>query len=158
MKHPKDLRTAAQNIIHKIQYCTVATVNSDGSPWNSPVFCAYDEKYNFYFSTDTMSQKARNIAQNQHVSLVIYDSTVPAGTGIGVYLTGNAELLTNDSEKKFAHEILKSRRAPTSFHDYQEYNTGPYGLYRVTPSRVMMNTESNRLGSYVDKKVVISLT
>lgn len=157
MNHPKDLAAAARAIIADIQYITIATVSSVGEPWNTPVFAAYDELYNFYFSTDTASHKARNIAANGKVFLVIYDSTVLAGTGVGVYIEGQARLLTDELEKRRAYDILRARRGPVAFHDYEDYIRGPYGLYEIEPVRVLMNTESSRDGYYVDKKVVIRL-
>jgi hypothetical protein len=45
----KDLSRRAKEIIAKIEYVTIASVTNEGLPWNSPVFTAYDEGYNFYW-------------------------------------------------------------------------------------------------------------
>jgi hypothetical protein len=39
----------AQAILDRINYSTLATVSNDGQPWNSPVYCAYDQDYNVYW-------------------------------------------------------------------------------------------------------------
>lgn len=157
MKHPKDLVAAARDIITKIPYITIASVSESGKPWNTPVFCAYDEWYNFYFSTDTDSHKARNIRANSQVFLVIYDSTAEPGSGIGVYIEGNARLLIDESEKHRAYDLMVARRKPVPFHEFSDFHSGPYGLYIVEPVRIYMNTNSERLCKRVDKKVVIEL-
>ena len=157
MKHPKDLVGAARQIIAQVPYITIASVSAAGEPWNTPVFSAYDEVYHFYFSTNTESHKARNIANNGKVFLVIYDSTAPVGTGVGVYIQGSARLLTNDAEKRRAYDILVERRQPVELHAYDAYEIGPYGLYEVVPERVFLNTESSRRGHYVDRKQEIIL-
>ena len=46
----------------------------------------------------------KNIKENEKVFVVIYDSTVPEGTGFGVYVRGKARQL----EKKDIVEIVKS--------------------------------------------------
>ena len=38
----------AHKIIKKILHLTIATCSKDGAPWNSPVYSAFDEDYNFY--------------------------------------------------------------------------------------------------------------
>lgn len=40
------LSQRAKEIIENILYITVATCSKDGQPWNTPVYCAYDEDYN----------------------------------------------------------------------------------------------------------------
>jgi Pyridoxamine 5'-phosphate oxidase len=67
-------------------YITIATADSNGQPWNTPLYAAYDEHYNFYWASWTESVHSRNIRQNPAVFLVVYDSTVPEGTGEGIYI------------------------------------------------------------------------
>ena len=38
----------AKKIIEEIWYITIATASKNSIPWNSPVYFAYDEDYNFY--------------------------------------------------------------------------------------------------------------
>ena len=66
----KDLNKRAKEIIAEIMYVTIASVTEDGMPWNSPVFSAYDDDYNFYWGTHKDSQKAKNIRSNKNVFLV----------------------------------------------------------------------------------------
>jgi hypothetical protein len=82
----KTLTPRAQEIIDRILYVTIASTSKDGQPWNSPVFSAHDEHYNFYWGSHLGSLHSQNIKATGRVFLVIYDSTVEAGQGEGVYV------------------------------------------------------------------------
>ena len=99
----------AKEIIEKIQYITIATSSKDGVPWNTPVYSAYDEDYNFYWASWKENQHSKNIAENNKVFLVIYDSTVPEGTGEGVYIQAKAYELDDEKEIEHALSYLDGR-------------------------------------------------
>lgn len=160
MKHPADLHAAALRILAQTPYLTLASICPDGTPWNSPVFTAYDPLYRFYFSTVNTSHKARNFAANPAAGAVVYDSTATPGTGLGVYMTGNVERLFGSSDLDAAYSTLAHRRAPVAMsHPLTDYagQDAVLGLYRFTPERVMMNTEDHVRGISVDRKVDIDL-
>src|ERR1051325_2353833 len=83
----------AKEIIEQILYITIATASKVGTPWNSPVYSAFDEDYNFYWISDQNGQHSKNIDENDKVFIVIYDSTVPESTGEGVYIQAKARRL-----------------------------------------------------------------
>src|SRR5712664_4042236 len=99
----------ARRIIAKILYITIASTSKDGTPWNSPVYSAFDENYNFYWASDQNGQHSKNIAENNKVFIVIYDSTVPEGMGEGVYMQAKAYMLTDPNEIKDALKYLDGR-------------------------------------------------
>lgn len=153
----KDYCKRAKEIIADRDYITIATVTSDGLPWNSPVYSAFDENYNFYFGTHDGSQKAQNIALNPNVFLVIYDSTVPPGTGEGVYVQGKAEQISNLEDIKRAHKILADRR-PTEFWPIEAVSgDGPVRLYKISPEKVWMNSDGEKNGFYIDTRTEVYL-
>jgi len=153
----KDLSKRAKEIIKQIQYVTIASVTEDGLPWNSPVFAAYDEDYNFYWGTHLDSQKAKNIRANGNVFLAIYDSTVPAGTGEGVYIKAIAQQISDQDEIKRVFDLLKDRHA-TSFWDFAAVGEdGPIRLYKATPQQAWMNDDGRKNGHYVDIRTEINL-
>lgn len=160
MKHPADLPRTARDIIAGVPYLTLATLCEDGvTPWNSPVFTAFDAEYRFFFSTARESQKARNIARSPQTAVVIYDSTAAPGTGLGVYILGSTTLLSDPADVARAYTLLSRRRAPTPMsHPLDDYTgRSPFGLYCFTPEKVLMNTESEQDGYSVDRKVAIDL-
>jgi len=153
----KDLNKRAKEIIEEIMYVTIASVTEDGMPWNSPVFSAYDESYNFYWGTHKDSQKAKNIRSNPNVFLVIYNSKVPAGTGEGVYIKATAKEITEPDEVRRIFDLLKTRHA-TSFWDFEAVSEdGPIRLYKATPQQAWMNDDGRKNGHYVDIRTEIEL-
>jgi hypothetical protein len=45
----------AQEIVRSLLYVTVATTSSVGEPWNSPVYSAYDDRGNFYWTSSPLA-------------------------------------------------------------------------------------------------------
>ena len=87
----------AREIIEKIIYITIATVCEDGSPWNTPVYSAYDEQYTFYWISSLDAVHSKNVNRTGKVFLVIYDSIVSEGTGEGVYIQAYAEEIKSEA-------------------------------------------------------------
>lgn len=150
----------AREIIEKILYITIATSSKDGMPWNSPVYCAFDKNYNFYWASWKENQHSKNIRENNNIFIVIYDSTVPEGTGEGVYIQGKAYEL--DSEKEIKHALsyldgrVKKKKDPkTRITQFQ--GNKPRRIYKAIPEKVWVNGEGEIDGEYIDKRVEINL-
>lgn len=153
-----NLTERAKEVIEKIPYITLATVAKDGEPWNSPVFCAYDEDYNFYWGSYKKAKHSKNLRETGKVFLVIYDSTVPAGTGFGVYIKAQGIELDDRKEIAFAHRLLEIRHQVPYWKIEQVKDTGPIRLYKAIPEKIWVNTEGKVDGNYIDKRVEIKLT
>jgi hypothetical protein len=99
----------AIEILKKIHYLTIATVCSEGTPWNSPVSSFYDSELNFFWGSFTENIHSQNIRRDNRVFAVVYDSTAAEGTGEGVYMLGTAAELDNEDEliKKYCFTPLK---------------------------------------------------
>lgn len=153
----KDLNNRAKEIIAKIDYITIASVTPEGMPWNTPVYSAFDKDYNFYWGTHIDSQKANNIRNNENVFLVIYDSTVPPGTGEGVFIQAKAQQLSDPDEIQHAYETLRDRR-PTPFWKPEAFSEeGPVRLFKAVPQKAWMNDDGEKNGHYIDIRTEIEL-
>jgi len=64
----------------------LATADEGGRPWASPVYYANAGYTDFYWVSSPEATHSRNIAARPQVSIVIFDSQVPIGTGQGVYM------------------------------------------------------------------------
>lgn len=147
----------AREIIAKIPYITIATVDEHGMPWNAPVFAAYDKDYNFYFGTHIDSQKARNIRKNENVFITIYDSTVTPGDGAGVYIKATAQEINDSQEIAFAHKLIWDRHVVPYWKLEEVRGNAPIRLYKAIPEKVWMNGEGEKDGHYIDTRVEIQL-
>ncbi|MBA3723263.1 MAG: pyridoxamine 5'-phosphate oxidase family protein [Candidatus Levybacteria bacterium] len=150
----------AREIIEQILYITIATASKDGKPWNAPVYSASDKEYNFYWASDQNGQHSQNIADNGHVFLVIYDSTVPEGTGEGVYIKAKAYALTEKTEIAEALGYLYRRKNqdPKKREVKEFLGSYPRRIYKAVPEKVWMNSGGEKNGNFIDIRVEIDLT
>lgn len=140
----------ARSIIRAIPYITLATASNDGTPWNSPVYAAYDNTMNFYWSSFPQSQHSQNIAQNNQAFIVIYDSTGGDGTSKAVYIPATALMLEDEAEIRTALLTLNTRIGKERFPDYDTYMTSPQRIYKATPKSMWINgAEKNEQGHFI---------
>jgi len=90
----QDPAETARAIIDANLYMVLGTVDDRGRPWMSPVYYAPQRYRDFYWVSRPDALHSRNLAARPHVSIVIFDSSVPIGTGQGVYMTAVAAELT----------------------------------------------------------------
>jgi len=152
----KDLVKRAKQIVAQIKYITIASVTPDGKPWNSPVFTAYDENFNFYWNSWTENQHSINVANLPQVFLVIYDSTSAEGTGQGVYIEATVEVVTDKEEIESPRLLMQARKDKLSskLRSADEFlGDYPRRVYKAIPKRIWMNGEGAVNGNYVDTRV-----
>lgn len=149
----------AKEIIEKILYITIATCSKDGKPWNSPVYSAFDEQYNFYWVSWKENQHSRNVKENNNVFLVVYDSTVPEGTGEGVYIQAKAYELNGEKEiEKILGYLYKRKGQDPKKREAKEFmGNYPRRVYKAVPEKVWMNDIGEVNGNYIDKRVEVKL-
>lgn len=142
----------AKEIISKILYITVATATKDGIPWNSPLYSAFDEDYNFYWVSDQNGQHSKNIEENDKVFLAIYDSTVPEGTGEGVYIQAKAHKLTDedDIQKALGHLYRRIGKDPHKREASEFLGNYPQRIYKAVLEKVWINDDGKVNGNYID--------
>lgn len=147
------LNANAKLVPDRINYATPATVSSEGQPWNTPVYCAYDQDYNIYWGSHVDSQHSQNILANGKVFIVIYDSTVASGFGSGVYIQAECTELTDSEEITAAHKLIQDRR-PSPYWKLEEVqNDRPVHLFKAVPQEIWMNGEGSKDGQYIDIRV-----
>lgn len=148
----------AKQILQKILYITIASATKNGMPWNTPVYSAFDESYNFYWASDKNGQHSKNIQENPNVFLVIYDSTAAEGTGVGVYVKAKAYEITNEQEILHGLKTLDSRVGKTK-ERHAEHFLGDYPrrIYKAVPETFWVNGIGNINGNYIDTRVEVNL-
>lgn len=147
----------AKTIIAKIIYITIATVSKDSKPWNTPVYSAHDEKFNFFWASWKENEHSKNVQNNGDVFLVIYDSTAPEGTGEGVYVKAKAYELTDQKEIEHAMKYLYGRKNKTPRKVDEFLGDYPRRVYKAVPEKFWLNTDGDINGNYVDKRIEVDL-
>ena len=91
----RELEALARSIIDANRYMTLGTADEDGLPWVSPVWFASEGYASFLWVSEPEARHSRNIAVRPRLSIVIFDSRQPEGTGQGVYMSAVAEQVTD---------------------------------------------------------------
>jgi nitroimidazol reductase NimA-like FMN-containing flavoprotein (pyridoxamine 5'-phosphate oxidase superfamily) len=104
-----DHASHARALIDANLYMVLGTADEDGRPWAAPVYFAPNGYGEFLWVSNPDARHSRNIAERPDVSIVIFDSSVPIGTGQGVYMSAVAEEVEGD-EQAAVLEVY-SRRA-----------------------------------------------
>lgn len=147
----------AVKIIKAIPYINIASITPDGKPWNSPVYCAFDKKLNFYWLSWKLNQHSKNVRNNPDVFITIYDSTVPAGTGYGVYFAGKAYELNNPIDMLLGLKQIygREKRSPKDVIFFLK--KFPRRVYKFVPEKAWINGEGEIEGDYIDNRTELNL-
>ena len=89
-----DLDAVARAILDANHYMTLGTADADGHPWVSPVFFAADRYRDLYWISSPEATHSRNLAARAELSIVVFDSQAPVGTGQAVYMAATAAELS----------------------------------------------------------------
>lgn len=134
----------------------LGSADEAGSPWVSPVYFAVDGHRDFYWVSLPGAQHSRNLEGRPEVSIVVFDSGVPIGTGQAVYMTAKAEELTR-TELERAIEVFSRRGQehggrPWTAADVQP--PAPHRLYRASANRYWMLDKAAKPG---DRRTPVTL-
>jgi hypothetical protein len=99
----------ARHIVDTTAYMVLATADADGRPWSSPVYFAHEGYRVFFWVSSPEVTHSRNIAVRPEVGISVFDSSVPIGTGQGVYMAGVAEEVLDDPAAERALEVFSRR-------------------------------------------------
>jgi hypothetical protein len=131
----QDQVAIARAIIDANRYMTLATADGEGRPWASPVFYATANYTEFYWASAPGATHSQNLAQRPRISIVIFDSGVPAGTGQAVYMSATAEqLAADDLDRGLDVYPGPADRGGGLFTPDEVRPPAPYRLYRATAS------------------------
>jgi nitroimidazol reductase NimA-like FMN-containing flavoprotein (pyridoxamine 5'-phosphate oxidase superfamily) len=99
----------AAHLIRSQDHMTIATADSAGVPWVSPVFYAPAANLELYWVSDVSARHSQNIRHNPAVAIVVYQ-TVP--TTDAVYITARAVELDQEAEIRHAIQVMKQKPQP----------------------------------------------
>jgi nitroimidazol reductase NimA-like FMN-containing flavoprotein (pyridoxamine 5'-phosphate oxidase superfamily) len=132
------------SIIDDVDDMTIATVREDGYPQATTVSYVNDG-LSIYFGTSGDSQKAKNIARNDRVSLTInraYDSWDDIE---GISMAGRARLVTDPAEQQKVGELL-FRKFPQIAQYALPEEVGSFAFFCIDPTVVSLLDYSKDFG------------
>lgn len=136
MNEHEDLGTIARTIVDSNLYMVLGTADETGRPWVSPVYYAAAGYTEFFWVSSPEAMHSRNLATRPQVSIVVFDSRVPIGTGQGVYMSADAEeLIGGDLDRGI--DIFSRTSVAHGGRVWKREDVQPpalYRLYRATAS------------------------
>jgi nitroimidazol reductase NimA-like FMN-containing flavoprotein (pyridoxamine 5'-phosphate oxidase superfamily) len=99
----------ARDILDSVSYVVLATADADGTPWSSPVWFATEDYRELFWVSHPGARHSENIAARPQIALTVFDSTVAAGEGQAVYMSADAELLTDPKEVERGLAVFSGR-------------------------------------------------
>lgn len=136
MSAEQDLAAIARNIIDSNMYMTLGTADETGIPWVSPVYYAPAGYSEFFWVSSPEARHSRNLAVRPELSIVVFDSRAPIGTGQGAYMAAVAEEVTG-AELIRGIEIFSRRSVEHGAREWTPDDvseTSSIRLYRATAS------------------------
>jgi nitroimidazol reductase NimA-like FMN-containing flavoprotein (pyridoxamine 5'-phosphate oxidase superfamily) len=139
----------AKAIVDANSYLTLGTADAAGVPWASPVWYAHASYREYFWVSRPGARHSQNIAVRPEVGIVIFDSTVPIGTGKAVYMAAVAEEVSDDDEVARGIEVFSERSLAQGGRAWTPEDVGPSGrvrLYRARASeQFVLSPEDERL-------------
>ncbi len=126
------LSKSEKTFIKQLPVGHLATATEDCEPVVRPVWPVFDGEY-FYIASDPDTPKLEHIELNPQVSLAMDDYDKDNWSNLkGIRVQGEAEILWNGEEYRYAHSMLKEK--------YPEYKTAEGGwkegeipIIKITP-------------------------
>jgi nitroimidazol reductase NimA-like FMN-containing flavoprotein (pyridoxamine 5'-phosphate oxidase superfamily) len=123
----------ARTILDTNRYMTLATADSDGRPWATPVYFTPHEYRELYWISSPAARHSRNIATRSDVGIAVFDSTVEVGGAAAVYVEATAGEVP-DAELAEAAAVAFPPRFPgiVPFAPGELRDPSPVRLYRAS--------------------------
>jgi Pyridoxamine 5'-phosphate oxidase len=139
----------AKAIVDGNSYMTLGTADAAGVPWVSPVWYAPASYREFFWVSRPSARHSQDIAVRPQVGMVIFDSTVPIGTGKAVYMAALAEQITDKGEVARGISVFSERSLAQGGSVWTSEEVGPSGRVRLYRARVseqfVLSPEDERL-------------
>jgi hypothetical protein len=84
--NPAQADDVARRVVEANDYLTIATADTGGTPWATPVWFAADGLAQFFWVSRMTRRHSDNIEERPEVALAIFDSTTPVGEAEAVYV------------------------------------------------------------------------
>jgi nitroimidazol reductase NimA-like FMN-containing flavoprotein (pyridoxamine 5'-phosphate oxidase superfamily) len=141
-----------KEILKQIRYATLSTVDETGAPWAAPVWYVCDDNFDIYWWSPTEAQHSKNINSNPNIYVTIFDSTLPEGEGVGLYLRAQASEIS-DGELDAAIERYNNSTKIFKLDKANCTANAPTRIYKALIEESWTNDGVSQDGFYIDKRV-----
>ena len=140
-----DLVSRLHEIIKTNQYVNIASVCSDGRPWNTPVYARADSDLRLYWTSWIGAQHSINLRQNGLAFVTIYDSTRVRGDNNRrcLYMEGAVVELNKAEEVYPLLGLLYGEESRQMLVD-DYIDAGIKRIYKFSFEKIWLNSVSER--------------
>ena len=111
-----DLAASARDVLDRIRYVVLGTVDEDGRTRTSPVYFVPHGYEDLYWVSNPESHHSRNLGRDDRLSGVVFDSTVrPSPDTRAVYVTGTAREIPADELEQHLPNAFDPDRGGRAF-------------------------------------------
>jgi len=136
----------AKYLIANVDYMTIATANSNGKPWVSPVGFIADKRNNLFWVSNQDSVHSKNISNRPEVAIVIVGK-LPDGSTDGLYFDATASEITAEDEIEYAIKVLVRRPKDPKFDINsisQVRGTAVWRVYKAIPLSISKRSDETK--------------
>ncbi len=83
-----ETRLSPAQLLEQMHYCILSTSDRSGTPWVTPLFYAYDKRWQLYWISTPESRHSQLLAKNPKAAAVIYSPPDAFKETSALYLTG----------------------------------------------------------------------
>jgi uncharacterized protein YhbP (UPF0306 family) len=149
----------AKYLLETNEHMIISTADAAGKPWISPVFFAYDSRYNLYWVSNREAIHSQNLKLRPQTAIVVYGK-LPDGPFDGVYFDAVSSELSVETEIKEAMKIYAQRPQSSRFTIKSIADvTGSalWRLYKATPKAIFKCAVTTEGGQAITVREPISL-
>ena len=110
-----DLNAMARDVLDRIRYVVLGTIDEDGRTRTSPVYFTPHRYEDLYWVSHPETHHSHNLARDGRLSGVVFDSTVVPGQGRAVYVTGSAREVPADELQQHLPHAFDDARGGRAF-------------------------------------------
>jgi len=143
-----------KKILKQIRYATLSTVDETGAPWAAPVWYVFDDNFDIYWWSPTEAQHSKNININPNIYVTIFNSALPEGEGIGLYLRVRASEVS-EGELDAAIELYNSSTKIFKLDRENCTGSAPTKIYKAVTKEGWTNDGVTKEGFYIDKRLAL---
>jgi nitroimidazol reductase NimA-like FMN-containing flavoprotein (pyridoxamine 5'-phosphate oxidase superfamily) len=111
-----DLAAMARDVLDRIRYLVLGTIDEDGRPRTSPVYFVPYGYQDLYWVSNPASHHSHNLERDHRLSGVVFDSTLlPGPDARAVYVTGTAREVPADALAQHLPKAFDPDRGARAF-------------------------------------------
>lgn len=152
-----DLWPTVPRLLVANNYCVLATVDAEGTPWATPVYFSARDNRELFWVSSPDSRHSRNIAGRSKIAITVFDSGVPIGAAEALYLEADATGV-DPASRADALDVL-NRRLPArqALTQADLSPAGPLVVYRADVLRhfVLVRGGDPRFENVVDQRLEV---